>query len=269
MIFLYIWYGHLKLSFSNSHYGLVFHKSNPYGNYHCNHIWGIQTPSSSWQFNRIFAFGVGVGYGLDVWWNEGHGSDCRSCRRDILVCLTLAAHVLAYAVVNTEGSILSCSLVRGHYSHRCALFYNDQSFVEIWHEFVRKLPIFLNPPLIIGALLGASSVLLGAYGAHGLNDVFIQFPKMKTAYHNAVDYQFIHSLLLVILGISSYLPKFQLPRYLCWLLCLSILLFSFSIYVWVFGGPSWVIKLTPLGGTGFFLSWMLLIRTAWLNRKKE
>ena len=52
--------------------------------------------------------------------------------------------------------------------------------------------------LALGAVGGASSVLLGAYGAHGLEDVFSEVPRKRTAYGNAVDYQMIHSLLLVV-----------------------------------------------------------------------
>ena len=31
-----------------------------------------------------------------------------------------------------------------------------------------------------------------------------------------------------------------------------------SIYGWVFEGDDWLIKLTPVGGIGFFISWLLL-----------
>ena len=54
--------------------------------------------------------------------------------------------------------------------------------------------------VLLGALGGASSVLLEAYGTHGLDDVFLEVPRKKVAYGNAVDYQMIHSLLLVVLG---------------------------------------------------------------------
>ena len=55
--------------------------------------------------------------------------------------------------------------------------------------------------LLLGAASGASSVLLGAYGAHGLEEIFNDVPRKRTAYGNAVDYQMIHSLLLVVLGL--------------------------------------------------------------------
>ena len=114
---------------------------------------------------------------------------------------------------------------------------------------------------MLGALGGASSVLLGAYGAHGLDEIFHEVPRKKVAYGNAVDYQMIHSLLLVVLGFfgkrngeeSGLL--YALNGYL---LVASILLFSGSIYAWVFGGDDWLIKLAPVGGIGFFISWLLL-----------
>ena len=114
--------------------------------------------------------------------------------------------------------------------------------------------------LLIGAASGASSVLLGAYGAHGLEEIFNEVPRKRTAYGNAVDYQMIHSLLLVVLGFFGLKNKSggMLVSLNAFLLSLSILLFSGSIYLWVFGGSDWLLKLTPAGGIGFVLSWVLL-----------
>ena len=127
----------------------------------------------------------------------------------------------------------------------------------------------MNVPIILGALFGASSVLLGAYDAHGLSDIFIEFPKMKTAFHKAVDYQMLHALLLILLGLTYYISNFRLPRFIWIVLSLSILFFSFSIYLWVFSGPKWLIKLTPLGGIGFVFSWLSLTRLVWVNRVQK
>ena len=114
--------------------------------------------------------------------------------------------------------------------------------------------------LLLGAASGASSVLLGAYGAHGLEEIFNEVPKKRTAYGNAVDYHMIHSLLLVVLGLfgSKNKPGGKLFFLNASLLALSILLFSGSIYLWVFGGSDWLLKLTPAGGIGFVLSWILI-----------
>ena len=124
----------------------------------------------------------------------------------------------------------------------------------------------MNRTLLAGAIFGASSVLLGAYGAHGLSGLLNKYPRMEIAYQNAVDYQMLHSVLLIILGVFSYIPKVRVPKFLAIILCASILLFSFTIYGWVMGGPNWLIKLTPAGGVGFVISWLLFIHLAWLNR---
>ena len=115
--------------------------------------------------------------------------------------------------------------------------------------------------LTLGALGGASSVLLGAYGAHGLEELFSEVPRKRTAYGNAVDYQMIHSLLLVVLGFFGSTNKLgaRLLSINASLLVASMLLFSGSIYLWVFGGSDWLLKLTPAGGIGFVLSWLLLV----------
>lgn len=126
-----------------------------------------------------------------------------------------------------------------------------------------------NWSLIVGAIFGSSSVLLAAYGAHGLEHVFLATPKMRIAYGNAVDFQILHSLLLVILGLTLYIPKFRLPAYLWKTVLLSIILFCLSIYLWVFGGPNWLLRVTPFGGVGFALSWLMLIRIIWLNSSTD
>ena len=126
-----------------------------------------------------------------------------------------------------------------------------------------------NWPLLSGAILGSFSVLLAAYGAHGLEQVFLATPKMRIAYGNAVDFQILHSLLLVILGLTLYIPKFRLPAYLWKTVFLSIILFCLSIYLWVFGGPNWLLRVTPLGGMGFAFSWLMLIRIIWLNSSTD
>jgi uncharacterized membrane protein YgdD (TMEM256/DUF423 family) len=70
----------------------------------------------------------------------------------------------------------------------------------------------------------------------------------------------IHSLLLVVLGLFGSQSKFVGKLFFlnASLLALSILLFSGSIYLWVFGGSDWLLKLTPAGGIGFVLSWILI-----------
>jgi uncharacterized membrane protein YgdD (TMEM256/DUF423 family) len=113
---------------------------------------------------------------------------------------------------------------------------------------------------IIGALMITLAIGLGAYGAHGLEDAFSETPRMKRAWGNAVDYQMFHGLALFALGIVRIDQK----RARLWivsgmLMSLGIILFSFSIYAWVFGGSESLITFTPFGGFSFIFAWVLLV----------
>ena len=121
----------------------------------------------------------------------------------------------------------------------------------------------------IGALFVTLAIGLGAYGAHGLEDAFSETPRMKGAWANAVDYQMFHGLALFVLGIVRIDQK----RAKLWivsgiLMSLGVILFSFSIYAWVFGGPESLIMLTPIGGFSFIFAWVLLAIHQFFNLKK-
>ena len=121
----------------------------------------------------------------------------------------------------------------------------------------------------IGALFVTLAIGLGAYGAHGLEDAFSETPRMKGAWANAVDYQMFHGLALFVLGIVRIDQK----RAKLWivsgiLMSLGVILFSFSIYAWVFGGPESLIMVTPIGGFSFIFAWVLLAIHQFFNLKK-
>ena len=121
----------------------------------------------------------------------------------------------------------------------------------------------------IGALFVTLAIGLGAYGAHGLEDAFSETPRMKGAWANAVDYQMFHGLALFVLGIVRIDQK----RAKLWivsgiLMSLGVILFSLSIYAWVFGGPESLIMVTPIGGFSFIFAWVLLAIHQFFNLKK-
>ena len=120
----------------------------------------------------------------------------------------------------------------------------------------------------IGALFVTLAIGLGAYGAHGLEDAFSETPRMKGAWANAVDYQMFHGLALFVLGTVRIDQK----RAKLWivsgiLMSLGVILFSFSIYAWVFGGPESLIMVTPIGGFSFIFAWVLLAIHQFFNLK--
>lgn len=121
--------------------------------------------------------------------------------------------------------------------------------------------------LIIGALLGALSVILGAFGAHGLKKI-VPADTVAT-FQTGVQYQFYHAFALLITGIIF--KEFTQPQ-LIWAgyaFLTGILLFSGSLYVLTFlhdtasVGLKRIGIITPIGGLFFIVGWLLLAVGIW------
>ncbi|HET9679182.1 MAG TPA: DUF423 domain-containing protein [Gammaproteobacteria bacterium] len=119
--------------------------------------------------------------------------------------------------------------------------------------------------LLAASLMGASGVLLGAFGAHAL-----QARLSSTAlgiWETAVLYHFIHALAL--LGVGVWLmqaPAPLLPSLLKWaavLFLVGIVIFSGSLYLLALTNIRWLGAITPLGGLMFIAGWVLLAIEAW------
>jgi len=116
--------------------------------------------------------------------------------------------------------------------------------------------------MMIGSLLGAFAVALGAFGAHALKQ---KLPIEDLAiYQTGVQYHFYH---VGAIFIAAFLwGKFHRPAVL-WtgrLFFAGILLFSGSLYTMIyikaFGGAEarWLGAITPIGGVCFIVGWLLL-----------
>lgn len=111
--------------------------------------------------------------------------------------------------------------------------------------------------LKLAALSGASSVALGAFGAHKLKTLLSE--RMLEAYETAVFYQFIHSLLLLILALA--ILNWQTIKALkisAALTTAGIILFSGSLYFMSLTGITDYAILTPIGGLSWILAWLAL-----------
>ncbi|MFC6633751.1 DUF423 domain-containing protein [Microbulbifer taiwanensis] len=115
--------------------------------------------------------------------------------------------------------------------------------------------------LLLAALLGATGVILGAFGAHGLRDKVAE--NLLEAYKTGVHYQMIHALAL--LGVALLIQQWGARASLATagaLFALGILLFSGSLYGLTFGGPRWLGPVTPLGGLMMIGGWVALFVAA-------
>lgn len=111
--------------------------------------------------------------------------------------------------------------------------------------------------LLPGALCGFLSVALGAFGAHALKDQLSE--RYIDVWATATDYQFYHSLALVLVAVLAL--HFKDSRKLRWsarLFLAGIILFSGSLYILAITGIGWLGAITPLGGISLMLSWLFL-----------
>jgi uncharacterized membrane protein YgdD (TMEM256/DUF423 family) len=113
--------------------------------------------------------------------------------------------------------------------------------------------------IALGAVLAFLSVAAGAFGAHGAKPLLSE--KLFGIYETAVQYQFFHSLALLIVGALLLLPitlneKRLRKAVICFLL--GILLFSGSLYLYAFTGITKLGMITPIGGVCFLLGWLML-----------
>jgi uncharacterized membrane protein YgdD (TMEM256/DUF423 family) len=111
-------------------------------------------------------------------------------------------------------------------------------------------------------LLGALSVLLGAFAAHGLRK--LAEAQVVTVFETGVRYQFYHVFALALTGI---LYKEYPNKWVQWsgiLFILGILFFCGSLYLLTYksitfaNGMFWVGPLTPMGGLFFIAGWISL-----------
>lgn len=112
----------------------------------------------------------------------------------------------------------------------------------------------MNKILSVIAFLGAITIVLGAFGAHSLQETLSE--SQLRSFETAVRYQMFH--LIVLLFVNTY-SKFssQNKRIINYLFFLGILFFSGSIYAITFGVNAKAIWfITPLGGLLFILGWV-------------
>lgn len=106
--------------------------------------------------------------------------------------------------------------------------------------------------LLVG-LAGASAVLLGAFGAHGLRHVLDA--GHRELWHTAVNYHIWHALAVAL---AAGFGRGRSGRWAVLAFALGIVLFSGSLYALALGAPRWTGVITPFGGLAFIGGWVAL-----------
>jgi uncharacterized membrane protein YgdD (TMEM256/DUF423 family) len=105
---------------------------------------------------------------------------------------------------------------------------------------------------IIGGCLGFAGVVLGAFGAHFLEDVLSV--EMLEIYQTGIFYHLVHSVLIVAIALSSKTSYYKSALFYS----MGIILFSFSLYIYAYTQIRLFAMITPLGGVSFLIGWALL-----------
>lgn len=120
--------------------------------------------------------------------------------------------------------------------------------------------------LKIGFLLGAATVLLGAFGAHGLKKIVN--PEHLVIYQTGVTYQFYHTFVLLIAGIVYKEFAHQRIVWACRFFIAGIILFSGSLYtIALMPALSFLGLITPVGGLFFVVGWILMLLSLGKNNQ--
>ena len=117
--------------------------------------------------------------------------------------------------------------------------------------------------LILASILGGLSVILGAFGAHGLKKI-VSAESVAT-FETGVRYQFYHCFALFIVAIlfEKFANKWMAAA--GWMFIIGIILFSGSLYLLTYlkstnaVGLRGVGIITPIGGLFFVAGWLLML----------
>jgi uncharacterized membrane protein YgdD (TMEM256/DUF423 family) len=114
--------------------------------------------------------------------------------------------------------------------------------------------------LLTAVILGLLSVVLGAFGAHGLKSVLSD--SSLDSYETGVTYQMYHALVLLWLGSTVQLTAIQ-KKWIYYFFTIGVVFFSFSIYLLATNDLTSInfkslAFITPLGGAFLIGGWVLI-----------
>jgi len=111
--------------------------------------------------------------------------------------------------------------------------------------------------LFTGAVMAAMAVMLGAFGAHALQDILDE--RARGWFDTAVSYHTQHALALIACGLLAGLIPDKPPAAVtvaAFCFFSGILLFSGSLYLMAFTGFTRLGMVTPIGGLLFISGWL-------------
>jgi len=115
--------------------------------------------------------------------------------------------------------------------------------------------------LVAGSLLALVGVAAGAFGAHWL-DAYIE-PDLLSAFETGARYQMYHALGLLAVAWVVSRGRQRAAVWSGWAFIGGTTAFSGSLYLMALTGQRWLGAITPIGGLGLLIGWLLLAWAAW------
>lgn len=112
----------------------------------------------------------------------------------------------------------------------------------------------------VGAFMGISAIILGAFGAHALKEQLSV--DQLTAFETGVKYQMYHALFLLFLGLNTLLDE-KAKKTVFQFVIFGVIFFSGSIYLLTTKAVTgvdfkFIGVVTPIGGALLILAWSIL-----------
>ena len=105
----------------------------------------------------------------------------------------------------------------------------------------------------ISAVMGFLAVALGAFGAHGLQDMLEKSGRMET-WKTAVLYHLAHAVVMLVI---STLRPLRIAAW--WLMLAGVIVFSGTLYAFALTNVKWLVAITPFGGVSLLVGWLALV----------
>ena len=118
--------------------------------------------------------------------------------------------------------------------------------------------------IAIGALMGALSVVSGAFGAHAIRDRVS--PELMAVFNTGTQYFQLHALAVIVYGLWATHAGGSEKLWPVWGFVAGTAIFTGTLYLITLTGIRAFGMITPLGGVMLILSWLGFAIQAYRSR---
>lgn len=111
--------------------------------------------------------------------------------------------------------------------------------------------------LILASILGALTVMIGAFGAHALKNHLTKIGRAEV-FETAVKYQFYHTVAIFLLGLLLLKVEHRFLHLSGYFFSVGIIIFSGSLYMLCLTNVGKWGAVTPIGGLLLIAGWILM-----------